>query len=185
MPTSYFRFLPRLLCIFSFALGIFSHISCDADSSSSPALSTGADDVRTIDGTENNLGDPFMGSAGIQLRRIAEPAYNDRVSAPADDWRPHPRDVSNAVVAQIVSIPNDRGLSSMVWQWGQFLDHDISLTPEHEPFEDYSIVLPIGDEIFDPEVSGNVTMPMGRSVYDEFTGTDPSNPRQQMNMITS
>jgi hypothetical protein len=42
------------------------------------------------------------------------------------------RALSNLLAAQEVSFPDKRGLSSLVAFWGQFVDHDIVLTPEDD-----------------------------------------------------
>jgi len=54
-------------------------------SSSGPSEATKTDpsEVRSMDGTGNNLVHPAMGSAGVQLRRLDIPVYADGVSAPA------------------------------------------------------------------------------------------------------
>ncbi len=141
--------------------------------------------TRSIDGTKNNLFAPLTGSADTQLGRIGPAAYSDLVEAPGGVYRPSPRLISNVILDQEESIPNARNLSSMVWQWGQFLDHDIDLTPGHEPEEFFPISVPTGDPHFDPFSEGGKIIPLTRSTYDESTGTDPSNPRQQLNKITS
>ena len=141
--------------------------------------------TRSVDGTFNNLQRPEMGSVGEPLRRIAPSQYGDGVSSPAGAERPSPRVISNAVFAQSESTPNERGLSSVVWQWGQFLDHDIDLTPENEPAENFDIPIPKGDSYFDPEGTGTATLGLKRSQYDDSTGTSVGNPREQVNQITA
>ncbi len=43
---------------------------------------------------------------------------------------PSARTISQALVAQGAhATPDPRGLSSFIWQWGQFLDHDMTLVP--------------------------------------------------------
>src|SRR4051794_6408145 len=53
------------------------------------------DVFRSIDGTNNNLAHPTWGSAGVDLIRVAPPAYSDGISVPAGSTRPSAREISN------------------------------------------------------------------------------------------
>jgi hypothetical protein len=138
---------------------------------------------RSIDGAGNNLSALSWGSVNQQLDRACPSQYGDGLSMPAGASRPSARAVSNAIVAQSASIPNDRLLSDWVWQWGQFLDHDLDLTEGATPTESMPIPVPLSDPWFDPGDTGTQTIDLTRSNYDPATGT--SNPRQQINQITS
>lgn len=138
---------------------------------------------RSIDGTGNNLANPAQGAAGTPLIRIAPSAYGDGISSPSGEVRPNPRAISNALVAQTGSMLNSLGLSAWVFQWGQFIDHDLDLTDLASPAEPFNIDIPTGDPIFDPANTGSAIMPFNRSAYDHATGS--AVPRQQINEITS
>ena len=140
---------------------------------------------RSIDGTGNNLNNPLMGAAFTQLLRAVPNDYADGVSSLAGENRPSAREISNAVCAQPGSLPNSLGLTDYLWQWGQFLDHDIDLTEGATPAEDEFIAIPTGDVFFDPNGTGLAEMEFNRSLYDENTGTGFDNPRQQLNGITA
>lgn len=120
----------------------------DHDRHDRPA--TFPEEFRTIDGSNNNADEPFWGSAGETFLRLTTVAYEDGASAPSGADRPSVRAISNAVVAQSVSMPNTEGYSDFVWQWGQFLDHDIDETPLITPAEPFDILVPVGDPFFDP-----------------------------------
>jgi peroxidase len=137
-------------------------------------------EFRTIDGSNNNLTQPLWGSAGEQLLRMTSADYSDGVSAPAGFTRPGAREISNAVAAQSAAIPNSLAVSDFVWQWGQFIDHDIDLTGAASPEEDIDIPVPAGDAFFDPGNTGTQVIPCPRSAYDPN-----SLPREQINQITA
>lgn len=139
---------------------------------------------RRIDGAGNSLDAPTMNATDTQLRRYLEPDYADGVWMMAGEARPGSREVSNAISAQSDSIPNNLGASDFLWQWGQFLDHDIDLTDGADPPESVPIEIPSGDPWFDPFATGAETMSFNRSVYDPDTGDGLDNPRQQFNEIT-
>ena len=141
--------------------------------------------IRSIDGTGNNPGDDEMGAASTQLRRMAKPAYADGVSTMAGPDRPSARAISNAVADQAGSIPNALGASDWLWQWGQFLDHDLDLTDVALPKEPAPIPVPLSDPFFDPDGTGTKKISLNRSIYDPATGNAPGNPRQQLNEITA
>lgn len=132
---------------------------------------------RSLDGTGNNLGNPSLGSSGMNLMRMTVEAYADGLSALAGPTRPNPRDVSNAVAAQSGVLANSRSMSDLVWQWGQFIDHDLDLTSggNTEP-----AFIPTSPS--DPHFLGT---PIGfmRSIFDPSTGT--TNARQQPNEISA
>lgn len=138
-------------------------------------------DIRTIDGLFNNRDEPEWGAAGIAFLRGVVADYGDGFESPSGFDRPNVRDISNALCAQDgLSIPNTLGLSDYMWQWGQFLDHDITETPIADPPEAFDILIPTGDAWFDPSFSGIVTMPLDRSAYVYADGM-----RQQINNITA
>jgi len=87
--------------------------------------STDSEPYRTIDGSGNNLRYPQINQAGVQLVRLAPPAYADGISSFAGADRPNPRDISNIVNNQDELIPNPDSATNFVWLWGQFMDHDI------------------------------------------------------------
>ncbi|MCH8014374.1 MAG: peroxidase family protein, partial [Candidatus Dadabacteria bacterium] len=141
--------------------------------------------VRTIDGSGNNLDDTEMGASFIELLRIVDPDYGDGISTLAGEGRPSARAVSNAVSLQEESIPNTLGASDFLWQWGQFVDHDIDLTEGTDPPESANIEVPIGDPFFDPDGTGTEVIELNRSIYNESSGTGTDNPRQQLNEISA
>ncbi|MGI9431457.1 MAG: peroxidase family protein, partial [Myxococcota bacterium] len=139
----------------------------------------------SIDGTGNNQEQPEWGSTDEALLRITSVEYADGISEPTGADRPSAREVSNGVAAQTESVANDRGLTDMAWLWGQFIDHDIDLTENAEPAEAFDIEVPAGDAYFDPLGTGEVTIGLNRSVYEEGTGETADDPRAQINQITA
>jgi peroxidase len=140
-------------------------------------------EYRTLDGSNNNLGNPTWGSNDIALLRLGGIGYADGIQAPAGPNRPSARIISNLLAAQDRSILNRAGACDFFWQWGQFLDHDMDLTPEGLPYEPFYISVPQGDPFFDPNSEGDQFIVLNRSVYEG--GDSPANPRQQLNIITA
>jgi len=142
-------------------------------------------EYRNITGQYNNLKHPTWGVINQQLLRQAPAAYGDGISTPAGASRPSARVISNLIFDEPVPITSPQHASSMLWLFGQFIDHDLDLTPDAEPAEPFPIPVPTGDPYFDPTSMGGVTIPLNRSKWDHTTGTDISNPRQQVNITTS
>ena len=142
-------------------------------------------EARAIDGWWNNLQQPERGTAGSELLRRAGTSLSYAVTSLPRIDLPEPRTISNVMADQPGPIPNGQGVTDMIWQWGQFLDHDISLTPAASPPEDLGLTIPRGDPIFDPFSIGPRIMRFERSMFDPDTGTAADNPREQVNVITS
>ena len=139
---------------------------------------------RTIDGTQNNLANPDWGAAGVNLLRLTKEAYADGISAPGGSQNgPNPRNISNTLFDQPNPIPDPLNLSDYVWVFGQFIDHDLGLTPDGN--EPAFIEVPAGDPWFDPQREGRAIIPMMRNVFGAGTGDSQENPRQHPNMITA
>lgn len=143
------------------------------------------DRYRSIDGTGNHETHFSLGAANTPLRRWMVADYGDGVGSMAGAGRPSPREISNAVCADSQPGPNSAGASDFLWQWGQFVDHDIDLSDEADPPELMPIAVPLGDPFFDPLSTGLETIDLHRSAYHPGTGHDPNYPRQQMNSITA
>ena len=143
-------------------------------------------EYRTINGLNNNLTNPTFGEAETELLRLAPNAYADGISTPTggaiNSSLPSAREISNAVSAQSSLTPNSLGASDWVWQWGQFLDHDLGLSggaPVAEPFD---VSVPTGDSFFDPNSTGTATIGLNRTIS---TGGSVGSPREQINEVTS
>ncbi|MCG8409043.1 MAG: hypothetical protein MI923_27880 [Phycisphaerales bacterium] len=137
-------------------------------------------EFRSIDGTDNNRENPQWGSAGVPFLRLTTVDYGDGAGSPSGGGRASAREISNVVVAQDGSVLNAAGVSDFVWQWGQFLDHDIDETPVVDPAEPFDIPVPGGDPFFDPDGDGDVVISLDRSLYAVVGGV-----RQQINEITA
>ncbi len=141
-------------------------------------------DIRPIDGYgTNKLHKEWGAKSTIQLN-VTPISFADGIAAPAGPERPNPRIISNMVFAQEEELPDFMGLSDFAWVWGQFIDHDITLSPEDEE-QPMSIAIPAGDPYFDPGNTGEVSLHTRRSVYDHSTGTGVDNPRRFPNEITA
>lgn len=85
--------------------------------------------VRAIDGSDANEG----GKAGGQLGRTSYADYPGDGSGStmrSSPDLPNPRTLSNKCHKQKVESPNKRGLSDMVWAFGQFLEYVSRITRE-------------------------------------------------------
>ncbi len=137
-------------------------------------------EFRSIDGSGNNPAHPLRGAANTPLLRKTEIAYADGHGAPSGVGEKSTREISNLVVKQDLSIPNSRNVSDFIWQWGQWIDHDIGLTPSIDPVEPFDIPVPTGDPDFDPNNTGTQTIELDRSLYEIINGI-----RQQINVNTA
>jgi len=155
-----------------------------------------AADFRTIDGSGNNLANPTWGQAETSLIRMAPHAYEDGVDAPrgmtdpstpplvGTSRLPNPRDISNTVVAQgSRSILNSLNASDWLWQWGQFIDHDLALE-EPRPTSDL-MMIPVTDSddlLFNEDFP---FLPFRRNDPAPGTGASTGVPREQVNALTA
>lgn len=137
-------------------------------------------ELRSYNGGNNNRAQPAWGQAGTSFRRRTTAAYGDGLDTPGGADRPSARRVSNRIAAATGSRPNSRNLSDYLWQWGQFLDHDLDLTVSATPAEPFPVAVPLGDPFFDPNSTGIMTIPLSRSSYQRI-----GNVRQQVNNITA
>src|SRR2546421_1440200 len=144
-----------------------------------------ADAFRSFDGTANNLLHPTWGTVNQLLLRDAPSAYADGQSAPAGADRPSAREVSNTVLQhhRAEDIFNERHMSAFSYAFGQFIDHDLSLTLDARPREPMRIPVPEGDVFFDPFYTGTQTIPFNRSEW--VGGITPGSVRENPSVVTA
>ena len=135
---------------------------------------------RSISGVGNNVANPDWGAAPAPFLRQSPAVYGDGTQAPSGSGRPGPRTISNIVVDQPDSMLNSKGVSDMFWQWGQFLDHDITLSPTADPPEPFDIPVPQGDPFFDPDETGDRVIRLDSTQYVTVDGI-----REQVNVNTA
>ena len=118
--------------------------------------------VRTIDGTDR--ADGAGAAEELLLRLSSDLTYPDEVGE--EVWNnTNPRMISNVLMKETEVVENSRGLLDMVWQWGQFLDHDIDLTEPAAAYGNMTIVIP--DDPTDPFIENNcLEIFMDRSEYE-------------------
>jgi len=130
---------------------------------------------RSIDGSDNSVAEPDLNALGADFSRIGDAQFSDGISALRTDL-PNTRTVSNLVVAGNGDTPNPEGLSAMMYSWGQFIDHDITLTAS-DGVNHIDITVPDGDST----LSGSI--PLTRSVINPLTGVAGA-PATAVNNVT-
>jgi peroxidase len=111
---------------------------------------------RNFDGTDNNQNYPLWGSKSVDLQRLVNQNYYDNISAPWPN-KPSARIVSNFVGELNGTLKTSRlGLNMLFTIWGQFLDHDITLTPtQPSGQEEMKIDIPMCDTHMDADCEGD------------------------------
>ncbi len=121
---------------------------------------------RPLDGVGSNPLLPHAGSTGAQLIRVAFDDRGENGEMSGGD-RPGARAISNGVAQQFGTTVNSAGASDFLWIWGQFLDHDLSLTEAGNSLQ-ANIEVPRGDPFFDPYGTGQAEIRFSR--VDEHDG---------------
>ncbi len=140
-------------------------------------------EFRTIDGSGNNLDQPELNTPGTAFARLGPARYADGISVPVDG--PNPRTISNLVVGEgEAATPNEQGLSGMMYAWGQFVDHDLTLGAGDRRVDRLpariDIEVPPGDPVF-PDGS---VIPLTRVGTAVTSGTDAEHPAIAANIVT-
>lgn len=172
------------------------------------AIDTGGiSEYRTIDGTLNHPSLPNRGRANLPLLRFAPAAYGNGTDLPrgvpvdqGNDGRitvaeqtglPAPRRVSNLVHDQGgEEIPSARRLNQLVFQFGQFLSHDTSLSEPNAATttggatgrsgnESFNVPVGTGDPVFT-----FTEIPATRSVS-VAASSSTTGKREQINTLTA
>ena len=134
---------------------------------------------RTVDGSGNNLSDPQLNASGTEFGRIGPAHFADGISVPLGGN--NARTISNLVVgAGDPDVANPEGVSAFMYAWGQFIDHDLTLT-KTDGVNDISVVVPVGDPVYPP----GTIIPITRAVIDPTTGPGTSNPATAVNSNTA
>lgn len=161
---------------------------------------------RTYDGTCNNLFFPLNGAAVTPFPRLLPAEYEDGISSPmgyqqaisndqySPPW-PSPRLISWKIVRNSSEPESDvsSGITHMVMQWGQFLDHDLDLSPVFDvdcgcvhSKECMPISVNTEDEKFGNQTSNSgKCLSFSRSIPSCNLESTDSLPRGQINQVTS
>jgi hypothetical protein len=146
------------------------------------ASASGAPQIRTLDGSGNNLRHPTWGQTNTQYIRVGNATYADGIGQPVSG--PSPRYVSNRIFNdEGQNLFSENGVTQWGWAWGQFLDHTFGLADE-TPAEN----LPIPFDKTDPleEFKDDLgTIDFTRTPAAPGTATSTQNPRQQINTVNS
>ena len=166
---------------------------------------------RQIDGTCNNIENPLQGASDTKLKRLTPPDYEDGIGQlrglrqsrvglddplnlePFRAPNPSARSISSSIVRDVREF--EEPFSHLLMQFGQFLDHDLDLSPELEvECEDCELTeqcVPIrvreNDRIFgaDTPNKGNC-LPFRRAIAVCDSGNERVfEPREQINALTS
>jgi|GEM_PF-677672 len=162
-------------------------------------------DIRTIDGSDNQIDEDGEslgrerdnGSTGSALVRLFEPAFEDGINEPRgggipeESSLPNPRTVSNNLSSQGNVTGNPLGASDWLWQWGQFVDHDLGLSEgtnilridneEDRADATFNIPLPEGDIL---RGANFTAIPVSRIPAELGTG-EGDEPREVGNEVTA
>jgi Animal haem peroxidase len=150
--------------------------SDDATSQTSEILG----DIRSLDGSGNNVDNPEWGQAYTPYSRQAPANYADGVSSMVDG--PDPRYVSNRIFNDLSqNLFSENSVTQWAFVWGQFLDHTFGLR-EAEGGEDAPIPFDVGDPL-EEFVNDMGVIDFTRSPAAPGTGDD--SPREQLNTVSS
>ncbi|XP_077865815.1 peroxidasin homolog [Saccoglossus kowalevskii] len=162
---------------------------------------------RTIDGTCNNFDRPTQAASLTPFARIIAPVYENGFNEPVG-WntnkmydgfhKPSPRKVSYTI-GSTTTITNNHEITDLVTLFGQFLDHDMDLTPMspssvsfnddtpcNETCRNNPPCFPIDIPDDDPRIRDLRCMEFVRSSAACGTGIQGGMPvREQINAITS
>ena len=83
---------------------------------------------RPFNGKCTNMKHPMSGVSMQPLKRILEAEYEDGLSRPKESGLPNVREVSKLLRQHENDELDDNQHTIFLMQWGQFLDHDLSLT---------------------------------------------------------
>ena len=84
-------------------------------------------EYRSFDGSGNNRADARSTPPARNLAASAPAHFADGISVPLGGN--NPRTISNLVVgAGDADVANPEGVSAFMYAWGQFIDHDLTLT---------------------------------------------------------
>ena len=136
---------------------------------------------RQFDGSCNNMNENEWGSINIPFAHQVAPNYSQNGGMTGQN-RPSARMISNLVCHQNEGeeMESQRGLSSMVYTFFQFIDHNITATAEGHS-EYMPIAVPMNDPYFDPNGTGAQTIPFMRSQK----MMDENGMPHQINLLTS
>ncbi|GAB3825824.1 hypothetical protein GCM10027610_006310 [Dactylosporangium cerinum] len=144
-----------------------------------PAHGAVSFEVESLDGSRNNLARPTQGQVGTAYSRVAAARYADGRSQPVAG--PNSRQVSNRVFNDThQNLFSEHRVTQWGWTWGQFLDHTFGLAAGGT--ETANIAFNAADPL---ETFSNTlgVIPFTRDVA--AAGTGVTNPRQQVNTVSS
>src|SRR5215213_5066663 len=140
-------------------------------------------EFRTIDGSGNTLAWTNLNTPGTAFVRIGPARFADGVSAPVGG--PNPRTVSNLVVGEgDAAVPNAQGLSGMMYAWGQFVDHDLTLGAGDRRTDSVPVRIDIAVPPGDPVFPDGTVIPLTRVGITADSGTDAKHPAIAANIVT-
>ncbi|KAM4618178.1 eosinophil peroxidase [Polymixia lowei] len=163
---------------------------------------------RSITGECNNREHPRWGSANIPYSRWLPPEYEDVRGMPRGWDTEHTYHNFSLPPVRLVSqevlythndnISLDATLSHLLVEWGQWIDHDLVLTPQSPSTAAFKTgadctrtcsrdtpCFPIQIPLSDPRAGSQSCMPFFRSAPSCVGGASPHRHREQLNAITS
>nr|AIY27455.1 thyroid peroxidase [Fukomys anselli] len=166
-----------------------------------------ANKYRLITGACNNRDHPTWGASNTALARWLPPAYEDGFSQPRG-WNPDflyhgfLLPPVREVTRQVIQVPNeavteDTQYSDFLTAWGQYIDHDMALTPQSTAAADCQLSCKNQSPCFPIQLpaapQGPGCLPFSRSAASCSSGTrgallanlSAAATRQQVNALTS